>query len=181
MARLRATAGMLALALVTMSAFTPARAQGPSLQAEALKDWTALKDTMHKIAAEMPAEKYTYKPTDGQGTFGERVVHVAGSNVYFMGLLGGNAPKPTIDQKATTKDAALKALDESFDYGIAVLKEQSDAAMSQAVAAPPKFMGPSTRQRVVTFVTGHTQDIYGQLAVYLRLNGQVPPASKKGM
>ena len=181
MARLRATAGMLALALVTMSAFTPARAQTPSLQAEALKDWTALKDTMHKIAAEMPPDKFTFKPTDSQQTFGERVVHVASSNVFFLGLLGGSAPKPTIDQKATTKDAAIKAMDDSFDYGIAVLKEQTDQAMVQAIASPPKFLGPSTRARVMTFVTGHTQDIYGQLVVYLRLNGQVPPASKKGM
>jgi uncharacterized damage-inducible protein DinB len=181
MARLRAIAGMLALALISMSSSSPAQAQSVSLQAEALKDWTALKDTMHKIAAEMPPDKFTFKPTDGQQTFGERVVHVASSNVFFLGLLGGSAPKPTIDQKATTKDAAIKAMDDSFDYGIAVLKEQTDQAMVQAIASPPKFLGPSTRARVMTFVTGHTQDIYGQLVVYLRLNGQVPPASKKGM
>ena len=51
MARLRATAGLLALALISMSSSSPARAQSVSLQAEVLKDWTALKDTMHKIAA----------------------------------------------------------------------------------------------------------------------------------
>jgi len=181
MARLRAIAGMLALALISMSSSSPAQAQSVSLQAEVLKDWTSLKDTMHKIAAEMPPDKFTFKPTDGQQTFGERVVHVASSNVFFLGLLGGSAPKPTIDQKATTKDAAIKAMDDSFDYGIAVLKEQTDQAMVQAIASPPKFLGPSTRARVMTFVTGHTQDIYGQLVVYLRLNGQVPPASKKGM
>jgi uncharacterized damage-inducible protein DinB len=184
MARLRATtAGVFALALVSLSLSVPSRtqAQTPSLQAEALKDWTALKDTLHKIAAEMPADKFTYKPTDGQQTFGERVVHVASSNVYFLGLLGGSAPKPKIDEKGTTKEAALKALDDSFDYGIAVLKEQTDQTMIQPVASPPKFLGPSTRTRVMTFVTGHGQDIYGQLVVYLRLNGLVPPASKKGM
>ncbi len=101
--------------------------------------------------------------------------------MFFLGLLGGTAPKPTIDPKVTTKEAALKALDDSFDYGIAVLKEQTDQTMVQPVASPPKFLGPSTRARVMTFMTGHAQDIYGQLAVYLRLNGQVPPASKKGM
>jgi uncharacterized damage-inducible protein DinB len=184
MTRLRATAGVLALVLTSMFALSAsgrAQTQNVSLQAEALKDWTALKDTMHKIAAEMPADKYTFKPTDGQQTFGERVVHVASSNVYFIGLLGGSAPKPTIDSKTTTKDAALKALDDSFDYGIAALKEQTDQTLTQPVAAPPKFLGPSSRTRVMTFLVGHTQDIYGQLAVYLRLNGQVPPASKKGM
>jgi uncharacterized damage-inducible protein DinB len=181
MKRLHAIAGLFALALISMAMPSPAQAQGVSLQAEVLKDWTALKDSMHKIAAEMPADKYTYKPTDGQQTFGERVAHVASSNVFFLGLLGGSAPKPTIDPKVTTKEAALKALDDSFDYGIAVLKEQTDQTLVQPVAAPPKFLGPSTRTRVMTFTTGHAQDIYGQLAVYLRLNGQVPPASKKGM
>ena len=184
MARLRATAGVLAFALMTMSAMSAPgqmQAQTVSLQAEALKDWTALKDTMHKIAAEMPADKYTFKPTDGQQTFGERVVHVAQSNVFFLGLLGGSTAKPTLDPKATTKEAALKALDDSFDYGVAVLKEQTDQSIVQAIASPPKFLGPSSKARVMTFVSGHTQDIYGQLAVYLRLNGQVPPASKKGM
>ena len=45
---------------------------------------------------------------------------------------------------------------------------------------PPKFMGPSSRTRVMVFLTGHTWDIYGPLGVYLRLNGLVPPASQLG-
>jgi len=66
---------------------------------------------MHKIAAEMPADKYSFKPTPEQQAFGDRVVHVATTNVYFLSLFGGTATKPTIDPKATSKDAALKARD----------------------------------------------------------------------
>jgi uncharacterized damage-inducible protein DinB len=179
MTMLRAIAGVLALGLVSWSATGHAQTTTVSQQAELLKDWSALKDTMHKIAAEMPADKYGFKPTEAQQTFGERTVHVASSNVYFFSLLGATAPKPTIDPKATTKDAALKALDDSFDYGIAVLKEQTDQTLPQPVGAPPKFMGPSSRERVVTFVMGHTWDIYGQMVVYLRMSGHVPPASQK--
>jgi hypothetical protein len=40
-------------------------------------------------------------------------------------------------------------------------------------------MGPSTRARVMFFLNSHTQDIYGQMAVYLRLNGITPPASQR--
>jgi len=179
----RAIVGMSAfglLSLFTLSASGQAQTEKVSLQAEVLKDWTALGDTMHKIAAQMPADKYTFKPTDAQQTFGQRTVHVATANVYFLGLLGGSATKPTIDDKVTTKDAALKALDDSFAYGVAVLKQQTDQTLMQAVAAPPKFMGPSSGARVMSFLSGHTWDIYGQMAVYLRLNGQVPPASQKG-
>jgi uncharacterized damage-inducible protein DinB len=155
------------------------QAETVSLQAEVLKDWSGLKDTMHKIAAEMPADKYSFRPTEAQQTFGERTVHVATANVFFLSLLGGTAPKLTIDPKVTTKEAALKALDDSFDYGVAVLKQQTDQTLLQPVASAPKFLGPSSRARIMTFVAGHTWDIYGQMVVYLRLNGHVPPASQK--
>ena len=176
---LRGIVGVFVVGCLSLSVSGQAQTEKGSLQAELLKDWTGLKETMHKIAAEMPADKYSFKPTPAQETFGERTVHVATTNVYFLGLLGGTATKPTIDPKATSKDAALKALDDSFDYGAAILKQQTDQALLQSVASAPKFMGPSSRARIIAFLAGHTWDIYGQMAVYLRLNGLVPPASQK--
>ena len=176
---LRTVVGVFVLGFLPLSAFGQAQPEKVSLQAELLKDWIGLKDTMHKIAAEMPADKYGFKPTPEQQTFGERTVHVATTNVYFLGLLGGNAPKPTIDNKATSKEAALKALDDSFDYGTAILKQQTDQTLLQSVASAPKFMGPSSRARIFAFLSGHTWDLYGQMVVYLRLNNLVPPASQK--
>ena len=70
-------------------------------------------------------------------------------------------------------------MDDSFDYGIALLNEQTDQTMLAAVPMPPRFLGPSSHARIYTFLIGHTQDIYGQLVVYLRLNGHVPPASQR--
>jgi uncharacterized damage-inducible protein DinB len=176
---LRATVGVFVFGFLSLSASGQVQTERVSLQEELLKDWTGLKETMHKIAAEMPPDKYSFKPTPGQQTFGERTVHVATTNVYFLSLLGGTATKPTIDPKATGKDAALKALDDSFDYGAAILKDQTDQTLLQSLASAPKFMGPSSRARIVAFLAGHTWDIYGQMAVYLRLNGLVPPASQK--
>ena len=171
--------GVFVFGFLSLSASGQAQTQSVSLQAELLKDWTGLKETMHKIGAEMPTDEYGFKPTEGQQTFGERTVHIATTNVYFLSLLGGTATKPTIDPKATGKDAALKALDDSFDYGAAILKQQTDQTLLQSVASAPKFMGPSSRARIIAFLAGHTWDIYGQMAVYLRLNGRVPPASQK--
>jgi len=176
---LSAIAGVFALAFLSLSASGQAQTTNMSLKTELLNDWIGLKDSMHKIAAEMPADKYGFKPTPAQQSFGERTVHVATTNVYFLSLLGGTATKPAIDSKLTTREAALKALDDSFDYGAAILKAQTDQTLLQSVASAPKFMGPSSRARLVAFLTGHTWDIYGQLAVYLRLNGLVPPASQK--
>jgi uncharacterized damage-inducible protein DinB len=176
---LGAIVGVVAFTSLSLAASGQAQTEKVSLQAELLKDWTGLKDTMHKIAAEMPADKYGFKPTPEQQAFGERVVHVATTNVYFLSLLGGTATKPTIDPKATSKDAATKALDDSFDYGTAILKQQTDQTLLQSIASAPKFMGPSSGARIIAFLAGHTWDIYGQMAVYLRLNGRVPPASQK--
>ena len=99
-------------------------------------------------------------------------------NVGLLRSVDGTTPAPTIDPKVTTKDA-IKALDDSFDYGAAVLAQQTDRTLRQIAVSAPKFMGPSSRGRVITFLAGHTWDIYGQLVVYLRLNGRVPPASQR--
>ena len=173
--RLLGTVSVLTL-VVTLE---PVQAQAVSLKAEILQDWTNLKGTMGKLAAEMPDDKYTSKPTPAQQTFGERVLHVATANVNFLGGIGGKAAKPTIDAKVTTKAAAIKAMDDSFDYGIALLNEHTDQAMLTLVPTPPRFLGPSSHARIYTFLMGHTWDIYGQLVVYLRLNGHVPPASQR--
>src|SRR5262245_5939813 len=175
----RAIVSAVVLGILSLSASGQAQRKNVSLQTELLKDWIELKETMHKIAAEMPADKYGFKPRAAQHTFGERTVHVATTNPYLLGLLGGTAAKPTIDPKATSKDAALKALDDSFDYGAAILKQQTDETLLQSVASAPKFMGPSSSARIIAFLAGHTWDIYGQMAVYLRLNGLVPPAGQR--
>src|SRR5262244_3562840 len=74
----------------------------------------------------------------------------------------------------------IKAMSDSFDYGTALLNEQTDQGMAGGVQGPPWFgPGPSTRARIIAFLIGHTQDTYGQMVVYLRLNGLVPPASQR--
>jgi uncharacterized damage-inducible protein DinB len=180
MTMLRATIVVFTCGAIALFGANRAHTQTVSLQVELLKDWSALKTTMHRIADEMPADKYGFRPTDAQQTFGERTVHIAIVNVALLSALGQTAiPKPPTDPKATTKDAALKALDDSFDYGIALLKGQSDQTLLQPAGAPPPFLGPSSRARIIGFLVGHTWDIYGQLVVYLRLNGHVPPASQR--
>jgi uncharacterized damage-inducible protein DinB len=180
MTMLRSNIVGFAVGVIALFGADRAHTQTVSLQAELLRDWSALKTTMHRIADEMPVDKYGFRPTDAQQTFGERTVHVAIVNVALLSALGESPiPKPTIDPKASTKGAALKALDDSFDYGIALLKQQSDQTLLQPAGAPPQFLGPSSRARIIGFLVGHTWDIYGQMAVYLRLSGHVPPASQR--
>ena len=158
-----------------------AGAQTPSLQDGALRDWTSQRDMLLKIAAALPEDKFGFRPTPAQRTWGEQILHIAQANVNQMGRLGAKAPAPVIDMKLTAPVAIMKALTDSFDYGTAVLKEQTDATLVQAAVNTrfDQFMGPSARVRVVYYVIGHTWDIYGQMVVYLRLNGITPPASQR--
>ena len=167
--------GLIALELI-VSALRPA-AQTLSIQGEMMTDWNDLKGTMDKIAAAMPEDKYSYKSTPPQRDYGQQVLHIAQVNFKILQAVGAKTPAPTVNLKATSKADIIKAMDDTFDFGTAILKEQTDQTMLQAAAMPPGFMGPSTKARIFTFLIGHTWDIYGQMAVYLRLNGVVPPAS----
>jgi uncharacterized damage-inducible protein DinB len=152
-------------------------AQTAPIKSEVQKDWVGMKDTMMKISAEMPEDKFGYKSTPAQRSYGEQILHVATANVGFLRGLNGKAAAPNINAKATAKAEILKALSDSFDYGTALIEEQTPESMLQTVQA--RFLGESTRARIYYFLIGHAWDIYGQMAVYLRLNGQVPPASQR--
>ena len=155
-----------------------AGAQSASLNAELLKDWTDQKALMMKTADAMPEEKFSYKSTPPQRDYGQQILHVAGGNVMYLRFLGAKAAAPAYNRTATAKAEILKALADSFDYGTAVIKEQTDKSMMEIVQTN-QYLGPSSRARVIYFLLGHTWDIYGQMAVYLRLNGVVPPASQR--
>ena len=150
---------------------------GEQVRADLIKDWERQKGQLHMIADAMPEDKFAYKSTPAQRSFGEQVMHVAQVNVKFLQAVGGNAAQPAfMSQMPKTKAEILSALDQSYDYAIALLNEQTDESITDTVDAG--FLGESSRARVFWFLLGHSMDIYGQMAVYLRLNDIVPPASR---
>jgi uncharacterized damage-inducible protein DinB len=155
-----------------------AYAQSASLRAELLKDWTDLKPVMMAIGDAMPEGKFTYKSTPAQRDYGQQLMHVATGNMAYLRFFGGTAVAPPFNRNATSKAEVLQALATSFDFGEALIREQSDQSLLQIVQTN-QFLGPSSKARVIYFLIGHTWDIYGQLAVYLRLNGVVPPRSDR--
>jgi uncharacterized damage-inducible protein DinB len=130
----------------------------------------------------MPEDKFGSKPTPAQQTFGERALHVAEINVMLLSGLGGKTAVPKLDFKATKKPDILAVLRSAGDYGTAVLKEFSEAQLTERIKSPPimvPFMGPEqSRLRIIYFAMQHTQDTYGQLVVYLRVSGVIPPLSR---
>jgi uncharacterized damage-inducible protein DinB len=165
----------------TAAVASAAAAIAPASQvlAQLRGDWQAQKDTMMKIADAMPEGKFAYKSTPAQRNYGEQIMHVASTNVDLLKVLAGKAAAPSFTAgSAKTKADILKALADSYDYGTALLSEQTEATILEPVADSPSWLGPASRARIYWSLLAHTMDIYGQMAVYLRLNGIVPPASR---
>ena len=163
------------------AAKTPPSFLGPcsTLTCEVQNDWTRNNVVLYMLAGAMPEDKYGFKPVPEEQSFGERVLHVAQVNLSLLQSLGAKTPAPTIDPKATSKAEAMAALQKVGEYGVAAIKEFGDQGLATRVDSP-YFMGPmASRQRILYFLMAHSQDTYGQLVVYLRLNGITPPLSRQ--
>ena len=136
------------------------------------------------LADAMPAEKYGFRPTGGEftgvRTFGEQVKHVACANFAFYNEMEHKTPPERCEEggpnPATTKAEIMAYLRESFAYAGRVLKTLTPANAMEPTDGP--YPGPSTRLGLATVSIWHASDHYGQLVVYLRMNGIVPPASQ---
>ena len=171
----------LACAIVVIAAPSFPAAQAPaSIKAEMVKDWSDLKATMVKIASEMPADKFAFKPTPAQQSFGERVVHVAQVNNTLPRRHRREGRRAGARRQGGRDDERRR---HQGDVGFVRLRhrpaERADRSDDDAGGDAATFIGPSSRARVYTFLIGHTWDIYGQMVVYLRLSGGVPPASQR--
>jgi uncharacterized damage-inducible protein DinB len=164
------------IAVLVVASAASARAQA-TIHGDLVKDWAGQKDLLLKMASAMPEDKFGFKPTPAQRSFGEHVLHIAEVNAMLTGMLGGKTKAPAINTKATSKADMIKAMSDAFDYGTAVINEFNNTTIQETIQAA--FMGPSTRARIMFFLIGHTQDTYGQMVVYLRLNGITPPASMR--
>jgi uncharacterized damage-inducible protein DinB len=137
-----------------------------------IRDWVAQRDRLLAVAEAMPGEKYDYRATEPQRTFGEQLHHLAQAHVGMLKPLdqAGHAPVPALEP-GTSKVEVMRALTAAYTYGEAVL-----LAIDGPASAPA---GDVTRARVVWAAMNNAMNHYGQLVVYLRLNGIVPPASRR--
>jgi hypothetical protein len=132
----------------------------------------------------MPADKYDFAPAGpgdfkGVRTFASQVKHLAEANYEFFegwGLPGAVDPK-TIEA-LKSKEEIMKALRDSYTYMQAGVNSITPQNAFLSLPAPEAYK--ATRVSAVAFCMAHSMDHYGQLVEYLRMNGIVPPASRKG-
>ena len=135
-----------------------------------------------EAAAAMPAADYGFKPTPQIRSFVELLGHVAFANYYFCSMAKGE-PIPTsvnFERTVTDKAGMVKALGDALNYCDGVYKETTDANANQLVKmAGPGGSGQSTRALVLVFNTTHNNEHYGNVILYLRLKGIVPPSTAR--
>jgi uncharacterized damage-inducible protein DinB len=134
----------------------------------------------------MPEDKYGYAPSDGEfkgvRTFAGQIKHVAASNFEFAGAI--LQEKPPVDfggeegpASIKTKAEILKFLKESFAYVHKAIASMNEQNATESLKSP-WGQNTITRLGVTTLTIAHCFDHYGQMVVYLRHNGIIPPASK---
>jgi len=151
---------------------------------------TLIEKSMMGAVKAMPADKFSFAPSqaifvagqktefDKVRTFAQQATHVAEANYFFYNIVSGI--KPDVDtkniEKLTSKDDVVAALQGSFTYAHKALAALTTANAFEVIKSPEP--GFQTRGTLASFGISHCWDHYGQMVVYLRMNGIVPPASQ---
>lgn len=129
-------------------------------------------------AEDMPADKYSFRPTPQQMSFAQIVLHLAQGNDFLCGAIAGQkAPARQKIDTTASKEALVNRLRETFTFCDQALASLDDSKLTEQL---PMFGGQKmTRAAVMTLTTGDWADHYSQSAIYLRLNGILPPTAKR--
>jgi uncharacterized damage-inducible protein DinB len=157
-------------------------------QQETKKSANPVSDTVRQILTrqaknlvaaveEMPADKFSFHPTPPQMTFAHLVAHMAGSNDFLCSKISDTPPPETAKLNETDpKEKLLQALKSSFDYCTEALAKVDDSKLGDTVTLFGGRTGP--RAAAMIALTNDFADHYAMAAIYLRLNGLLPPTAK---
>jgi uncharacterized damage-inducible protein DinB len=155
---------------------TPKTTFGPS---EALlREWNEIGRKLIAMAEDFPADKYEFKPTPVERSFADQLLHVAGSNDFFTDVAHGKKAKDDESrERYKTKADIVAYVKKSFADGAAVIKQKGDAGMLQMVTDAES--GHTIPLQALAYaLIEHGGEHYGQLVVYYRVAGLVPPESR---
>ena len=167
---------VLLLSGVTFAASPQAKEQAPNTSpvTSALRQMEQrFAKNITGAAEEMPADKYSYKPTADQMTFGHLMGHVAEANNSFCAAIAGQAPAKM--DEVSDKDKLVTAVKDSFSFCEQVLSKADDTNLGQTVTL---FKQDATRGAAMLRLATSWGDHYGAAAMYLRLNNLLPPTAK---
>jgi len=144
-----------------------------------LDSWNEIGRKLTAMAEDFPEDKYDFKPTPAQRSFAEQLLHAAGSNYFFTDTVMGRKPLTVEDPKRDqykTKADIVAFVKKSFADGAAAIQSRDENGMMTELV-----YFPHQKARVLDIAYGiieHSGEHYGQLVVYYRLAGLVPPESR---
>ena len=168
----------------------PAAPKAATSPSEALlKQWNEIGRKLIDMSEDLPENKYDSKPAPSARTFAERLIHAAAANYYFTNLALGQKP-PTEDAEPPStqfkdKAALVAYVRKSFADGAAAIKAKGDKGILDLVVDPFGFDDPqhAGQNQIRLFdlagnIIEHSGEVYGQLTVYYRVAGMIPPESR---
>ena len=145
-----------------------------------LEAWNDIARKLIAMAEDFPEDKYDFKPTPAQRSFAEQLLHAAGANYFFINIANGEKPPAQEDPsraKYKTKADVVAFVKKSFEDGAATIKAKGDSGLAGMMVDPFQ----NQQVRVFEWAYGfmeHSGEHYGQLVVYYRVAGLVPPESR---
>ena len=163
---------IIALAALSLFACPVFAQEGESVATLMARHWKISKEFTIAVAEVMPESGYSFKPNDEEMSFGDLMIHIAMANANYASRAAGEK-NPFTKPESSDKAAAMKILNESYDYCIQKLGGLSGELYS-------KMSGPTGRQMSGTEAAWagftHAAHHRGQAEVYLRVKGLKPPA-----
>ena len=132
--------------------------------------WEQASNKLAALARELPEAKYEAELVDGARTIGEVLRHVAFWNRYVADIVRGKKPDDSANE-LPKRDYPSKAR-------IVQALEQSASDTAAAIRERPSELEPKMAETILGFIE-HISEHYGQIVVYARLNGVIPPASRE--
>jgi len=131
---------------------------------------------MVAAAEAMPAEKYSFKPSPEMNSFGHLVMHIAQSNNTFCAKISGQAAPDTKIAESDPKDKLVAMMKDSFAFCSTALANVDDSKLGEQLM----LFGnrPISRGGALVALGGSWTDHYATEAIYLRLNGILPPTAQ---
>ncbi len=155
----------------------PAPPQGPAQ--EVVRMWNSVHNRLVEMAEDFPEDKYDFRPTPEVRSFAEQLLHIAGTNDFFIKSAQG---KPASEEdlprsKYRTKAEVVAALKKSVEEGAALIQQTGDEGIMKPIKFP---FGNRMVSRYYFWMDAveHSGEHYGNLVVYYRVNKLVPPASR---
>jgi hypothetical protein len=168
------------------NAAAPNLAASPA--AALLKQWNEVGRKLIAMAEDFPEAKYDFKAAPTSVTFAERMIHGAAANYFFTNIALGQKSPPDQDPPRAqfkNKAAIVAYVKKSFADGAAAIKSKGDKGISALVIDPfaEDVPGNANKEQIRLVDLGygiveHSGEVYGQLSVYYRVAGMIPPESR---